>query len=308
MLPEKNKDIKVLILIADGTEEMEFTISYDLLVRAGLILSAGWSTRKRTFIQPTPDKSDLRLSTMLPEKNKDIKVLILIADGTEEMELYVLVLPFTLLTLIASELTTHFSFLHSTISYDLLVRAGFIVTSAYVIANGRGEITTKNTAVATCSRGLRIIADMYFAEGGEGFGPDNYDVLIIPGGAKGAETISNDHSVQKLVKQYYEKDKWVGMICAGALTAKSSGLPNQPITSHPSVQSELESEFKYSDDSVVISGKLVTTRGPGSTFPFILTLIELILGPEKRNELEPPLMFPLGTPSIDRYIKSSTNN
>ncbi|KAG6804903.1 hypothetical protein H0H92_001749, partial [Tricholoma furcatifolium] len=52
------------------------------------------------------------------------------------------------------------------------------------------------------------------------------------------------------------------MICAGSLAALTSGLPRQPLTSHPAVQKELESSFDYSEDSVVISGNLITSRGP----------------------------------------------
>lgn len=43
----------------------------------------------------------------------------------------------------------------------------------------------------------------------------SYDAIIVPGGAKGAETLSSDITVQKLVKSYYDSKKVVGMICAG---------------------------------------------------------------------------------------------
>ena len=45
---------------------------------------------------------------------------------------------------------------------------------------------------------------------------DKYDALIIPGGLKGAETLSQSTEVQTLVREYYEGSKIVGMICAGA--------------------------------------------------------------------------------------------
>jgi protein DJ-1 len=43
----------------------------------------------------------------------------------------------------------------------------------------------------------------------------SYDAIIVPGGAKGAETLSSNTNVQKLVKSYYDSKKVVGMICAG---------------------------------------------------------------------------------------------
>lgn len=85
---------------------------------------------------------------------------------------------------------------------------------------------------------------------------DKYDLLVIPGGAKGAETISSSSPVQHLVRRFLDEGKFVGMICAGtllkpaflfdthwlegSLAAKTSGLPKQPLTSHPSVKSQLE--------------------------------------------------------------------
>jgi protein DJ-1 len=104
---------------------------------------------------------------------------------------------------------------------------------------------------------------------------------------------------------------------SGSLAALTSGLPKQPITSHPSVKGQLGErwillepasddmtthwrglDFDYKDDSVVVSGRLVTrfvlgiavalcmlrvnrywsSRGPGTAFPFALTLVDSCVG------------------------------
>lgn len=68
-----------------------------------------------------------------------------------------------------------------------------------------------------------------------------YDLVVVPGGAKGAETISQDKRVQNILQSHHEKGKLVGMICAGSLAAKTSKLaPKSRLTSHPSVKSDLE--------------------------------------------------------------------
>lgn len=46
---------------------------------------------------------------------------------------------------------------------------------------------------------------------------DKYDALIVPGGLRGAETLSQSTEVQTLVREYYEGNKIVAMICAGAV-------------------------------------------------------------------------------------------
>ncbi|KAJ7849589.1 class I glutamine amidotransferase-like protein [Mycena leptocephala] len=218
--------------------------------------------------------------------------VILLADGTEEMEF--------------------------TITYDTLVRAGVVCCSAYVPAEKGAE----KRQYATGSRGIRIMYDAVFDE--QQFLPTSYDALVIPGGAKGAETMSTNPAVQGLVREFLANDKIVGMICAGSLTTLSAKLARQPLTSHPSVKAQLENDFDYFEDPVVISNKLVTsglhlssstciqprTRYPlllnkieictessaGTTFPFALTLVELLCGEAKRAEVRGPMVFPPNTP------------
>ena len=45
---------------------------------------------------------------------------------------------------------------------------------------------------------------------------DKFDLIVIPGGAKGAETMAGSSVVQHLVRRYIQEGKYVGMICAGA--------------------------------------------------------------------------------------------
>ncbi|KAG6909323.1 hypothetical protein DXG01_001122 [Tephrocybe rancida] len=111
--------------------------------------------------------------------------LILIADGTEEMEF--------------------------TITYDTLVRAGVTTKSAFVPENDTPS--SKSPPFAKGSRGINIMPDIYLDD--PGCGPDKYDLLVIPGGAKGASTMSKNPTVQKLVRDYIDGKKTVGMICAG---------------------------------------------------------------------------------------------
>jgi len=86
------------------------------------------------------------------------------------------------------------------------------------------------------------------------------------------------------------------MICAGSLAAQTAKLPSQPLTSHPSVKEHLANDFQYSEESVVVSGRLVTSRGPGTAFPFALTIVSMLFGPDKRKEVAGPMVFPEGTP------------
>ncbi|KAJ7699527.1 class I glutamine amidotransferase-like protein, partial [Mycena rosella] len=122
------------------------------------------------------------------------------------------------------------------------------------------------------------------------------DALIVPSWAKGAYTMSNNAGVPEFVEKLLAEGKIVGMISAGDLTALTAKLPRQPLTSHPSVKSYLDNEFEYSEDPVVVSSKLVASRGPGTAFPFALTLVEMLCGVEKHAEVHAPMVFPAHTP------------
>jgi len=51
--------------------------------------------------------------------------------------------------------------------------------------------------------------------------------------------------------------------------------------------------YNYSEDRVVVDGKLVTSRGPGTTFEFALKLVELLVSKEKSDSLVPPMLVKL---------------
>lgn len=87
------------------------------------------------------------------------KVLILLADGTEEMELCVYC------SVVLMNLIVTLRFVPSTITYDTLVRAGASCTSAYVPAQERTETnsTFSNPPFAKGSRGINISPDTYFS-------------------------------------------------------------------------------------------------------------------------------------------------
>ncbi|KAG8862967.1 hypothetical protein FRB96_000387 [Tulasnella sp. 330] len=181
--------------------------------------------------------------------------------------------------------------MRSVIAFDTLVRAGVSCTSAFVSEGAAANAHPTPSSVAKCSRGVKIIADVDLRDLEDAGG---FDAIIVPGGAKGADTLSKNETVQQLLRDYHEKGKVVGMICAGSLAALTASLPRGKLTSHPSVKSDLEGAFEYLEDSVVRSGNLITSRGPGTAFPFALTLVEALCGKEKRDEVYGPMVFPAG--------------
>lgn len=82
------------------------------------------------------------------------------------------------------------------------------------------------------------------------------------------------------------------MICAGSLTAKTAGIAKgEKLTSHPSVKAELEKEYKYSEERVVVSQNLVTSRGPGTSLECALKIVEMLAGKERMDEVAGPMIL-----------------
>lgn len=95
---------------------------------------------------------------------------------------------------------------------------------------------------------------------------NEYDILILPGGGPGAKTFSTTDAVLELINSFRKAGKWVAAICAAttALVAaeKKSGIEKVKVTSHPSVAGDVKSAgWAYSEDRVVVDGKIITSRG-----------------------------------------------
>lgn len=102
------------------------------------------------------------------------------------------------------------------------------------------------------------------------------DLLILPGGYPGYENLSLDKSVVKCVEYYYENSKYIGAICgAPTILSKNLLLEGKDFTCHTGVLSEI-SQGNYINEKVVVSEKIITSRGAGTSLDFSLKLLEIL--------------------------------
>src|SRR5687768_3761600 len=98
--------------------------------------------------------------------------------------------------------------------------------------------------------------------------PDDYDLLIIPGGApEGAPaTIRKNAKVQEIAQAFFAADKIVACICHGPLTLVSADLVRgRRLTSfwHDGVPEEIRRAGGiWEDQEVVVDRNLITSRYP----------------------------------------------
>lgn len=168
---------------------------------------------------------------------------------------------------------------------DLLVRAGIAVTMASVASDGNLTIT--------CSRGVKILADAPLVEVADG----DYDVIVLPGGVKGAESFRDSPLLVETVRQFHLSGRIVAAICAAAATVlvPHQLFPVGNMTGFPTLKDQIPEE-QWVDKRVVWDPRvnLLTSQGPGTSIDFALKIIDLVMGREKAHEVASSLVIAAG--------------
>jgi len=160
---------------------------------------------------------------------------------------------------------------------DLLTRAGIEVITA-----GLDE------QPVVASRGISIIPKTSI----EKIEQKEFDMVVLPGGLPGADHLRNNQTLQKILKNHAEKNRFLAAICAAPKALLEAGvLDNKTATCYPGALDEMElKNTRLTNKAIEIDGKVITSRGPGTAMDFALTLIELLKGKEKKDEVEKGLV------------------
>ncbi len=159
---------------------------------------------------------------------------------------------------------------------DLLVRAGITVTTC-----GLDENPVK------ASRGITIIPDTCIDK----VLNESFDLIVLPGGLPGADHLRDNQSLQTLIKKQASENKYLAAICAAPKALAEAGvLQGKKATGFPGVLDALQdNSITITSNAVEIDGNIITSRGPGTAMDFALTLIELLKGKGKRDEVNQQL-------------------
>ena len=165
---------------------------------------------------------------------------------------------------------------------DLLRRAGVEVHTA-----GLGGLQV------TGSHGITVTADIALdaARGAD------YDMIVLPGGMPGADHLKRDARVISLLRCFAAEGRWTAAICAApGVLAHAGVLDGRAATSFPGfLRPDSAPGIRLRDDPVVIDGKVVTSRGPGTATEFGLALVEMLAGRAMREQVQSRLQLPSRT-------------
>ncbi len=162
---------------------------------------------------------------------------------------------------------------------DILRRAGVEVVSAGLDA---GPVTA--------SRGTVLLPDKILAEVLD----QDFDLIALPGGLPGANHLDADPRLRDLLVRQAERGRWCAAVCAAPLVLANAGLlTGRTATSYPgALDPDALTQTRLVEEPVVVDGRIVTSRGPGSAMDFALQLVELLEGSAKRDEVESKLERP----------------
>jgi protein DJ-1 len=185
--------------------------------------------------------------------NSAKRALVLVADGTEEIEFTVVV--------------------------DVLRRAGVEVVAAGV--DGPDPVV--------CSRGVGIVPDASLAE----VVTQSFDLVVLPGGGDGVRRFANSRSLGELLRAREANGLAIAAICAAPAALAAHGVAaGRRLTAHDSVRDEVAAHGVWAEDAVVEDGPWTTSRGPGTAFDFAFRLVTALCGEEKARDVRAPMMFP----------------
>lgn len=161
---------------------------------------------------------------------------------------------------------------------DILRRAGI-----RVIVVGVGGSTV------TGSHGIRVGCDTPI----EDCDPADAHAIVLPGGMPGTTNLGQNPHVTATLHRFAADGKLVAAICAAPTILDGEGLlDGRRATSHPAHKDDMN-RCHYLEDTVVVDGNLITSRGAGTAIPFAAEIVSRLVGDEPAREILKAIQMPV---------------
>ena len=101
--------------------------------------------------------------------------------------------------------------------------------------------------------------------------PDDYDAVLLPGGALNADTLRAVPAAQKFVQTAESSRKPIAVICHGGWLLVSAGLVSgHTLTSWPTIQDDIKNAGgNWVNEEVHVDGRWISSRKPDDIPAFI---------------------------------------
>ena len=117
------------------------------------------------------------------------------------------------------------------------------------------------------------------------------DMLVLPGGMPGTANLDAHDGVRRVVREFCEKGKYVGAICAAPSILGNMGLlKGKRGTCFPAFEDRMSGAVLVKAP-VVQDGNIITSRGMGTAIEFGLKLVEVLTDKAKADEIAQSIIY-----------------
>lgn len=108
--------------------------------------------------------------------------------------------------------------------------------------------------------------------------PNDYDALVLPGGAVNADELRVSKPARDFVTAMYKTEKPIAAICHAPWLLVSAGIAKgHTMTSFPSIQDDIRNAgAKWVDQTVHIDGNIITSRNPADIPAFSRAIVHAL--------------------------------
>jgi len=115
---------------------------------------------------------------------------------------------------------------------------------------------------------------------------DDLQMVVLPGGMPGAKNLDQSVFVDEVLNMAVDKGAYIAAICASPMVLGKRGLlVNKKATCYPGYEKDLIGCYA-TNGSVIVDGKIITGRGMGYSMQFAVTLLKMICGTNKADEVQ----------------------
>jgi protease I len=108
--------------------------------------------------------------------------------------------------------------------------------------------------------------------------PENYDAVVLPGGAINADHLRVVPDALNFVESMYNSDKVVAAICHAPWVLVSLGIvEGKTLTSYPTLKDDIQNAGGiWTDQEVAIDGNVITSRNPDDISAFSRAIVDAL--------------------------------
>lgn len=166
---------------------------------------------------------------------------------------------------------------------DILQRAGYLVEM--VSCANKKEIIGSHGIQFICNKMLSDVMNLDVMP----------EAIILPGGMPGAKHLAENKDVRYLIEKQFNQGNIIAAICAApAITLSYFGvLEGKKATCYPGMEKEAlkDADITWLEDSVVVDGNIITSRGPGTAGAFAFAILEQLTNADTAIKLKQSMIY-----------------